>query len=309
MLFLVAGAAYVVLRAPRWVSESRVRPVNSQANSNRLSGLAAQIGFMIPTGNDPVKLYGEMVQSNLLLKRVLATTVTVRDGEATRDMTVIEMLDIGGSDERRRERRAVDELRKRIDPTTNEATGTLRLRVTLPYPEAAEKVNRVVLGLVDSMSMHLRQGQASSERQFATLRVSEAQAELRAAEDALATFLKSNKVVTAPELQAQQGRLQRQVDFRQQVAVNLAQSLEQARIDEVRNTPVLGVIDPPEGTAKLANRLADVLVWPMAGLVLAVAIALAREGGRRSAERYPAEWAQVRSLLHLSGWGRRGNAA
>ena len=41
-------------------------------------------------------------------------------------------------------------------------------------------------------------------------------------------------------------RLERQVSVRQELVTAMAQAYEQARVDEVRNAPVITVIDQPE---------------------------------------------------------------
>ncbi len=41
-------------------------------------------------------------------------------------------------------------------------------------------------------------------------------------------------------------RLERPVSMRQELVTAMAQAYEQARVDEVRNTPVITVIDQPE---------------------------------------------------------------
>ena len=55
---------------------------------------------------------------------------------------------------------------------------------------------------------------------------------------------------TRPELNFQQERLQRQVQLQQQLYTTLSQSFEQAKIEEVRDTPVITVVEPPEAPVR-----------------------------------------------------------
>jgi len=92
-----------------------------------------------------------------------------------------------------------------------------------------------------------RQSQAAAERGFTEERMAEAQEELRAAENELQRFLQNNRQFqNSPELVFQHDRLQRRVAMRQQVYTSLVQSYEQARIDEVPNTPVITVVEYAE---------------------------------------------------------------
>src|SRR5262249_435769 len=58
----------------------------------------------------------------------------------------------------------------------------------------------------------------------------------------------------------------REVSMRQAVYTTLVQSYEAARIDEVRNTPVITVMEPPDVPAKADPRLA-LLKSLLAGIV------------------------------------------
>ena len=63
-------------------------------------------------------------------------------------------------------------------------------------------------------------------------------------------------------------RLQRRVELGQQVYSTLALSYEQARIDEVRNTPLLILIDRPEGSARrYGSRAKDAIIWFLIGIL------------------------------------------
>ena len=103
-------------------------------------------------------------------------------------------------------------------------------------------------------------------------RLQEARKELDSAEDALQQFLEDNRTYQdSPRLVVQEARLQRRVDLLQQVYLTLAQSYERARIDEARNTPVINIIDSPEGSALKSLSLALSLV---VGLVMGAVFGL-----------------------------------
>ena len=60
-------------------------------------------------------------------------------------------------------------------------------------------------------------------------------------------FLQRNRdLLNSPELTFQRDRLQREVSMQQEVFTSLAQALEQAKIEEVRDTPVLTLVEEPE---------------------------------------------------------------
>ena len=74
--------------------------------------------------------------------------------------------------------------------------------------------------------------------------------ELAFAEDSLKAFMFENRQFSnSPQLVFEEDRLQRQVSMRQDLVSAIAQAYEQARIEEVRNLPVITVIDHPEPPA------------------------------------------------------------
>jgi uncharacterized protein involved in exopolysaccharide biosynthesis len=81
------------------------------------------------------------------------------------------------------------------------------------------------------------------ERQFVESLVADAETALRAAEDRMQTFLQGNRVIESPQLVFARDRLQRDITLRQQVFNSLVQSREEARIREVRDTPVITVLE------------------------------------------------------------------
>src|SRR5690606_39983998 len=114
--------------------------------------------------------------------------------------------------------------------------------------------------------------------------------------------------------------------IRQEVYRTLAQAYEEARIQEVRNTPVLTIVDPPEGSAlpAIRLRLLAMLVLPVSALIVVafvlvleylrqeraaeiqrLADAVARSGNRAANILVPR---LARRLVGASGGSDRGAA-
>jgi hypothetical protein len=74
----------------------------------------------------------------------------------------------------------------------------------------------------------------------------------------------------------------------------------------VRNTPVIAVLDPPEGSARRPSSLLANLVWgAAAGAMLVLLLAFAREYATRERTANPDDYeefaARRRTLLRISG--------
>src|SRR5262249_39127465 len=96
-------------------------------------------------------------------------------------------------------------------------------------------------------------------------------------------------------------RLLRAVTMQQQVYSSLAQAFEQARIDEVRNTPVLTLVDPPNLPAEPDRRwlLAKALLAALLGAMIGALVALVRDflGRTGDAARVPTSGNEPESPL------------
>jgi uncharacterized protein involved in exopolysaccharide biosynthesis len=126
-------------------------------------------------------------------------------------------------------------------------TGTIIVNVTTGYPELSLQIMNYLLEQVNIYNLANRQKDAAAQREFVERQVAEKQAELRQAEDELKTFLERNRQYrTSPELSLEENRLERQVSMRQTLYTGLLSSYESARIEEVKDLPVITIIEQPE---------------------------------------------------------------
>jgi uncharacterized protein involved in exopolysaccharide biosynthesis len=156
------------------------------------------------------------------------------------------------------------------------------------------------LSLVNDFNLNKRQSQAKAERVFVEGRLAEARGELDSAESAVARFLEANRRIDeSPRLKADLARLQRRVDLDQQVYLTLAQGLESSRLDEVRNTPVITIIDEPEGSARKAGRLLVVLILGfVVGAMLGIGAVLWIGYVKRERIENPSEYGEFKGALN-----------
>src|SRR5262249_12779384 len=157
-----------------------------------------------------------------------------------------------------------------------------------------------LLAEMNTFNMESRQSQAGAERRFVEQRLNELKDSLRAAEDRLQAFLQRNRdYENSPQLSFQQQRLAREVSMQQDMVTGLAQSFEQARIEEVRDTPVITVIDKPEIPVERDRRglIKKGLLAIVLGGVLGLGVAFVREGmarGRRNGSAELEEFSELR---------------
>lgn len=256
-------------------------------------------------GGSPAELYAELVKTQEIQFAAAETEYHFKwQGEEYRG-NLMDFLKVGEGDPIQRRQKALKKLEKVITVETR-GSGVVKVKVTTDYAPLSEQVAARVLDLVADFNLKRRQSQAGMERRFAGERVGEAQQELRQAEAELARFLDRNREFRqSPVLMIEYGRLQQEATQRRQIYHTLLELYERARIEEVRNTPVITVVDNPTGFAQ-PNARGTVrfgVLGLLVGGVIGVFGALSREFLRTVKE---SQRADIRELVELSGRLGRG---
>jgi uncharacterized protein involved in exopolysaccharide biosynthesis len=304
-LLLSALAVGMTLVLPRtYTSVTTFMPQTNRMNAG-LSGLAAQLGVSVPTsdvGQSPA-FYVDLLTARQTLEGAVATPYAAAVGDDKRPMLLGDVYKVREGSPAFRRELAAAELRKHIDPSMSQKTGVVRLAVRAKSGALAKEIAERLLELVNKFNTETRQTRASAERQFTERRLADVKAELRVAEDALLVFLTHNRdYQRAPSLVATQDRLSREVLRLQQLYSTLSQSYEQAKIEEVRDTPVITVVERPNLPLRPDPRglVKRALVWFVIGGTLGIFIAFVRASARRArtgdVPAY-AEFAQLKAEL------------
>lgn len=287
----VLGLGLAIFSGAEYRAQSSFIPQTGEETSSRIAGVAAQFGFSLPTSGGPsIELFGRLLKSRELLTQVIVTrySFTVEEGD-TLDGDLIEIYRIEGDTPIERMNAALERMVQDVVVSVDLDASLVALQTIAPYQPLSEALNRRLLDLLDRFNRESRASQASAERQFIEGRLEEARAELGAAEARLAAFLEANRTYqSSPQLSFQAATLQRQVDLRQQVYGTLAQGYEQARMDEVRNTPVITVVDRPEGSARrVGSPVWSAIFGGLMGFGLTLAALLLALYARNLAEASP----------------------
>lgn len=291
-----------------FASRSSFVPESRDASGVQVSALAAQFGLLGGGGagaSESVEFYATLLRSpELLTQAVLSVYAIPGEGADSVRGTLVDLWGVRGPDSVARVRRATDQLDRHVSVSTSREANTVTLVTRDERQELAVQVNRRLLDLVGEFNLQKRQSRAMAERRFTAERLVEAREELDQAEAGYRRFLEQNREYQAsPQLRFEAFRLERQVGLRQEVQQSLAQSYEQSRIDEVRNTPVLTVVDHPEYSIRRArSRLTDAVVWGVLAGMLALMAAVTIEYVRRQRIAGSQEYLAVRASLE-GMWG------
>lgn len=262
--------------ARSYTAEAQFMPKGARGQS-QLGGLAAQFGVSLGgDASQSPQLYTDLLRTRRLLWPVAQKTYTVPTASGMVTGDIMRVFQIQGRNAAVIRTRAITRLQIAIRSSLAQKTGIISLFVTTFSPELSLQIAQNLLDQVNVYNLATRQAQAAAEREFAERQVGEKQAELRAAEQMLENFLESNRQYrSSPQLTLEYGRLQRRVDMRSQIYTSLLQGYEAARIEEVKDLPVINIIEPPELPLDpdMRGGARKTLIGLIIGLVLGIVLA------------------------------------
>jgi uncharacterized protein involved in exopolysaccharide biosynthesis len=250
------GLAAVVLRLfekPQFLVASSFMP-QSKGSQSSVSGFAAQLGLALPAtgGEQSAAFYADLLKSQTLLRALAYSPLTLQSG---RRVSLLDSTSTKTPEGLDSERRVVRNLQKAVNVSVTTRTGVVRLTTSDHDPAIAFALNARLLELLNEYNVASRRNRATSERRFSEERVKEIARDLSGAESKLQEFLMANRQDRkGPLLQAEEDRLRREVNRQQRLFESLSESYEMAKLDEIRDTPVILMVEPPSRNATTAGR-------------------------------------------------------
>jgi uncharacterized protein involved in exopolysaccharide biosynthesis len=218
---------------------------------SQYSGLAAMAGINVGSTATPTDIYSDLITSETVLAPVIYGKYLTKEWK---DSTNLVYYFKTKPDKKlpydlRQRQMFIDtynSLNKEIITTDVEKL-TKILTITVKAPESklsAEIANRIVNSL-DNYVRTKRKSYAKDQLFYIQKRTKQVKDSLTVLEDKLEKFKDYNRITEeSPELMLEQSRLLRAVEILNTVYVELNKQLEIAKIDEIKDTPVLNVKEP-----------------------------------------------------------------
>lgn len=207
-----------------------------------LAGLAAQFGVATANGTSP--FYFAALSSNTdVLQQLL--DMHIASGDST--VVLIDMYRPGvWANPALRLQKAMHDLNQDINVSTDIKSGLVTVAVTQTDPRLAVAVADSLISTMDLVGRQRLHSRARAEREYTETALDSARHQLTAAEEALEGFYERNRTIEgAPRLKLNESRLLREIDLRQSIVVTLQQNFENARLEEIRSTPLLTIVQHP----------------------------------------------------------------
>lgn len=271
------------LTSPRvYKSTATFIPQLAQGPSSGLALAASQLGFSVPSsgGAWSPQMYVELVRSRSVLMPIVLDTVTVAEQGGKR-ATLMDLLKVTAANPERRATAAIQVLGQMVQASEEKKLGAVTFSVLSQWPSVSLAVAERLVQRVDRFNIETRKSQALAERQFVEGQVAESEVALRVGENRLQSFLQGNREIGgSPGLSFERERLQREVTRLNQLYTSWLQSREEARIREIRDTPVITVIEEPRlpFIGEPRKSIQKAMVGGVAGVAIGVLMAFLVEG-------------------------------
>ncbi len=278
----VVWLARAFLEPPIYSSTAAFVPQSAKAQQSGLSNIAASFGVNVGAadlGQSPA-FYVSLLHSREILGRVAESRFKVPDKPQER--TLLELYDLKAPSKEAAFQRGAEEMSHAMTASFDRETAIVSFSIASRWPSVSLAAAQRIMNEVNEFNVRARQSSALRERQFVERRLGEAAAELRVAEERLQSFRLGNRVLgesTVPTVT----RLNNDVALRRQVYNKLAENFEQSKIDEVRDTPVITVIEEPRLPVRAVSRhlVQRALVGLMVGLIAGLLAALIMDHRRQ----------------------------
>jgi uncharacterized protein involved in exopolysaccharide biosynthesis len=279
-MILVAGITLLIPN--KYVSTATILPSGGQDKMAELKSLAG-LSSLTDQDDNSSQLFPVILRSNTIQDAVLNATYDYnRDG---RDTSIV-LSDYF-------EQANPDKLRKALTNITSvsldKKTGVISLGVETEYPTLSRAILTRYLDELESFNLYKRRTQAGERATYLKRELADCKADLAEAEDSLAAFQAVNRgweTTSDPEVLVLLGRLQRDVETRNQKYLYLVQEFEIAKLDSRKDVPVVRILDNPSLPAQKSSpkRTAYVLLAGIFAAIMSVFGVMIVEAVRRSSQ-------------------------
>ena len=284
-----------------------------------LRSLAGQFGVSLGgsgggSAQSP-QFYADLLRSPVILRPIAADSFPITEKGANRK-AFLDLMKVSGDSYNVRLEQGVQVLRQLMSAGVARETGVLTLAVTTQWPSVSASIANEAVDGVNAFNLSTRKSQAVEERRFTEARLAEARVALRDAEDRLQSYLQRNRqLLSSAEINFERDRLQREVSLQQEIVGSLAKSYEEVRIREVRDIPVITVIERasvptrPNPRGRVKRGMLGMLLGGFLGIILALSARMLQQkriAGDPDSETFFAVLSESREdFTRLLRWKRR----
>ena len=259
---------YIFIATSYYQSYISINPIGDNINSSRsvggLQSLASEYGVNLNVGdfiNERPSFYiPDIVNSRVLKKAVINNKwKTMNDGSIdlinywkindSKKNSLGKILEkiTGRTSSPNLELKYMDSAIEKLTGQVlvqEEESGLIVISVLMEEAQLAADIANYIANYIKKYVSDIMLSHSSRHREFIEERLQYSKQDLSNSEEELKNFSEKNPfAVDTPELQLQRGRLMRNMEVNQQVYITLRQQYEMARISELKEIPVINILD------------------------------------------------------------------
>jgi len=253
LLFIISGTGSSFLFKKYYNAEISLYPAKKDLTQGlgQFQSLAANFG-MNTAKNDQNFNIPDVVKSRLIANKAVNQKWTIKNGQS---VDLIKLWNLNKfpwySFFYRNEpdsivviEKAIKKFNKHIQVSEDRISGLIKISSTFQDPKVAASVANFIGNQVEIYIQKENSAQSTKEKLFISERLSIVKKELETSELNLKEFKERNRGYDdSPELFMIYSQLFREVEAKKEVYLTLQQQLELARIDEVKQSPILHILD------------------------------------------------------------------
>ena len=233
----------VFFSSPVFESSVKITSAKKSVNNNPGMGLARQFGILLDDGSEEKWLITEVVKSKTLAKSMLKRKFYSE--KYNEEKTLLYILNGKQRSGKEFEGGAINKFHSMLYFKRNGSFFDLKIESF--EARLAKDILEIFVEELVLYQKNLMTEKALKTKNFITNRLIETEIELNNAEEDLKIFRERNRrIENSPSLQMQEQRIIREVAVLTGVFTTLKQQFETAKIEEVKESDYVMIIDPPE---------------------------------------------------------------
>ena len=257
LFFLTCGILYTLFTTKYYDSYISIYPANESDSMSNIMGVGSVLGldlgpdsnsaFHIPDVINSIRLKRDIVNNKWDSKKFDKKVDLIEYWNLKTESGGFLKLIFGNNQkadyDKIAEQNAILKLQNNLY-VFEEESGLIKIRVLMEEPQLASDISNYISNfLIQYIGTELKL-KSTQYRQFLENRLVEVEQQLKNAESALTSFRNSNPIAKdTPLLQNLRGQLIRNLEVEQQVYLTLRTQYEIARADELKEQPVLNILD------------------------------------------------------------------
>ena len=254
--FLILGILYTLFSTKYYESYISIYPANESDGMSNIMGVSSVLGLDLNQGSNSAFYIPDVINSRRLKKDIVNNQWNSKNfntpinlikywGFDRESKNIFSFIFSDDSIDKRKnaEQNAISKLENNLY-VFEEESGLIKIRVLMEESQLASDISNYISNfLVQYIGTELKL-KSTQYRQFLENRLIEVEQQLKSAEADLTSFRSSNPIAKdTPVLQNSRGQLIRSLEVEQQVYLTLRTQYEIARADELKEQPVINILD------------------------------------------------------------------